>query len=84
MNQSNDYSIPFNRTLYILFLLLSLYYVFFNGDFIQAASSLGIGVIFDPFDRKITWTERPIWQRVWLLVHLGLAAACLGYGMAIS
>lgn len=41
---------PFNRFLYIGFLLLGLFQAFFSKDHMQAAASLGIGMAFDPFD----------------------------------
>jgi len=30
----------------------------------QAASSLGIGIAFDPFDIEQKWNDRPTWQKV--------------------
>jgi hypothetical protein len=40
---------------------------------------LGIGLAFDPFDINQPWNERPMWQKAWLIIHLGTCAACLGF-----
>jgi hypothetical protein len=48
---------PFNKFLYIGFLLLGLFQAFFSKDYMQAAASLGIGMAFDPFDPEQKWNE---------------------------
>jgi hypothetical protein len=47
----------------------------------QAGSSIGIASAFDPFDQDQKWNDRPTWQKAVLFVHLGVAAALLGYGI---
>jgi hypothetical protein len=69
-NSSRDHTQAFNRILYTSFTLLSLYFFFFKGDYGDSASNLAIALIFDPFDTKQTWKERPLYQRAWLIVHL--------------
>ena len=71
----------FNKFLYIGFVLLGLFQAFFSKDYMQAASSFGIALAFDPFDQEQKWNDRPTWQKAVLFVHLGLAAALLGYGI---
>jgi hypothetical protein len=61
---------PFNKYLYIGFLLLGTYQAFFNKDYLQAAASFGIGLAFDPFNQMTSWYERPTWHKVILYVHL--------------
>lgn len=85
MNAINkNLSAKFNRTLYGLFIALAIYQCIFSKDYIDAASSMGIALIFDPFNQQQPWNERPKWQRAWLFIHLGLAAALLGYGIGID
>jgi hypothetical protein len=60
----------FNRILYIAFVLLAIYYFLISPDKMQGVSMLGIALIFDPFDQKVAFDKRPIWQRVWLVLHL--------------
>ena len=72
---------PFNKYLYIGFLLLGTYQALVTSDYLQASSSFGIGLAFDPFDSNQKWTDRPMWQKVVLFVHLGIAAGLLGLGM---
>ncbi len=74
---------PFNRYLYIGFLLLGIYQAFFTKDYIQAAASLGIGMAFDPFNPEQKWNDRPTWQKVVLIAHLALVAAMFGYGIGL-
>ena len=69
----------FNQILYIGFLLLGVFQALFSKDYMQAGSSIGIALAFDPFDQDQKWNDRPTWQKVVLFVHLGVAAALLGY-----
>jgi hypothetical protein len=72
---------PFNKFLYIGFLVLGLYQAIFHKDYLQAAASLGIGLAFDPFDTEQKWNNRPTWQKVVLVFHLVLVAAMFGFGL---
>ncbi len=74
----------FNKYLYIGFVGLGFYQAIANHDYIQAASSLGIGMAFDPFNHEQKWNERPIWQKVILIVHLALVAAMFGFGIGLD
>lgn len=75
---------PFNKFLYIGFLLLGLYQALYSKDFIQGASSLGIGLAFDPFDTEQKWNDRPTWQKIVLILHLALVAAMFGFGIGLN
>jgi dipeptide/tripeptide permease len=59
----------FNRFLYGGFVVMSIYFLVTN-QLDNAMSNLGIALIFDPFDQKVTWSDRPLYQRVWLTVHV--------------
>lgn len=72
------------RIAYLLFILLSLYHILYNENYIDAATNLGIALVFDPFDQNKVWNNRPRWQRIWLLVHLILAVGLLVYGFYLS
>ncbi len=65
------------------FLTLGLYQALLNKDYIQAASSMGIGLAFDPFDTELKWTDRPTWQKSVLIIHLALVAAMFGLGVGL-
>jgi len=75
---------PFNKFLYVGFLALGLYQALMNKDYIQAASSMGIGLAFDPFDTEQKWTDRPTWQKSVLIIHLAWAAAMFGLGVGLN
>ena len=75
---------PFNKSLYIGFLLLGLYQAIFSKDYMEAAASLGIGLAFDPFDTAQTWNDRPTWQKAVLVLHLALVAAMFGFGIGLN
>jgi hypothetical protein len=70
------------RTMYTLFVLLSAYFLFFRGDYGDAAANLGIAVIFDPFNPQQSWKDRPLYQRVWLIVHVVLV--CIMFALQFS
>lgn len=70
VRQSNN----INRYAYIAFLLLAGYFVVTN-DKESAIVNLGIAMIFDPFDAKVKWQNRPLFQRLWTLLHVGAVTA---------
>lgn len=75
---------PFNKFIYIGFLLLGAYQSLFANDYMQAASSFGIGLAFDPFDQDQKWNDRPKWQKAVLIIHLALTAALFGFAIGIN
>ncbi len=75
---------PFNKFLYIGFLLLGIYQAIFAKDYMQAAASLGIGLAFDPFDTEQKWNDRPLWQKAVLIINLALVAAMFGLGIGLN
>lgn len=74
---------PINKALYLGFLALGLYQCLLSKDYMQAASSLGIGMAFDPFNPDQGWTERPKWQKLVLIGNLALVAAMFGFGIGL-
>ncbi len=75
---------PFNRFLYIGFVLLGIYQSVYSKDVIQAASSFGIAMAFDPFNSEQKWNERPTWQKAVLIVHLAIVVALFGFGIGFN
>ncbi len=75
---------PFNKFLYIGFMLLGSYQAFFSKDYMQAAASLGIALAFDPFNTEQKWNERPKWQKAVLIIHLALVAAMFAFGIGLN
>lgn len=71
------------RILYVSFCLFAVYHIIVQ-QFGNASMNLGIALAFDPFDVNQTWKDRPLWQRVWLLVHLAICAALLGLEFGIT
>jgi hypothetical protein len=75
---------PFNKFIYIGFLLLGAFQALFTKDYMQAASSFGIGLAFDPFNTDQKWNDRPTWQKAVLLLHLALTAGLFGFGIGLN
>ena len=75
---------PFNKFLYIGFLLLGLYQAIISKDYIQAAASMGIALAFDPFNQEQKWNDRPFWQKAILIIPLALVAAMFGFGIGLN
>lgn len=63
-----------NRYAYILYLIL-VAYLLIKGDIEWAVANMGIAMVFDPFDPKVKWQDRPLYQRAWLIAHLTLTFA---------
>jgi hypothetical protein len=43
---------PYNKVMYIAFILLGFYYAIVSKDYTQAPATMCIGFIFDPFDAE--------------------------------
>lgn len=71
----------FNKFLYAGFLALGLFQALMKHDYMQAASSMGIALAFDPFDTEQKWDERPSWQKAVLILHLTTVAGMFGLGI---
>jgi len=84
LRKKQNMNSPVNKLLYFGFLVLGLYQCFLLKDYMQAASSLGIGMAFDPFDVKQKWNERPKWQKVVLIANLAFVAATFGFGIGLA
>jgi hypothetical protein len=73
--QGRDITKKFNRIAYGVSVLLALYFLLISKDVSQAMATLGIALIFDPFDQKVTFGNRPLYQRAWLMIHLACVLA---------
>nr|MBI1229096.1 hypothetical protein [Cytophagales bacterium] len=58
-----------NRIAYTAFVFLGIYY-FIQDDWATGVSQFGIALVFDPFDQKVSWNNRPLYQRIWMITHL--------------
>ena len=75
---------PFNKFLYIGFLMLGFYQAVIKKDYMEAVASLGIALAFDPFDTEQKWNDRPTWQKAVLIIHLVLVAGLFGFGIGLN
>ncbi len=78
-----DVTTPFNKWAYAAFVVLAVYFLFRN-DLFSAASNLGIALIFDPFNPAVKWGDGRTWQKVWMLVHLAVTLALVGYELWVK
>jgi hypothetical protein len=62
----------FNKPAYAVFVTTGLFFLL-RKDFSQATIFLGLALVFDPFDVKVAFNKRPLYQRVWMIVHLMVA-----------
>lgn len=74
----------YNKVLYIAFILIGIYYFVASKDYVETASTLGIGLIFDPFNSDQKWNDRPFWQKAVLIIHLAVVATFLGLGIGLN
>lgn len=57
-----------NRFLYLLFIAVGLISLLMK-QYMATVSLLGLGILFDPFDVKQSWNEKPFWQKLVFLVQ---------------
>ncbi len=59
----------FNRMFYALLILAGISFMI-QRDISNSVIYWGLALVFDPFDIKTPFDKRPLYQRIWLLVHL--------------
>lgn len=70
-----------NRAAYVVFVILGICFMFVK-DLSQAAIFWGLALVFDPFDQTVSYPKRPLYQKIWLIAHLGITAAAFGWMIA--
>jgi hypothetical protein len=80
VNNKKDITPIVSKIGYGAFVLLTIYFLATN-QIMSAASNLGIALIFDPFNQQQKWNDRPLYQRVWLLVHVAVVFGLFIYGV---
>ena len=83
-SDQNKKNQAFNKYAYIFFILISIILFVFSIDWMIAVSNLGIALAFDPFDQQIKWQNRPLYQRIWLFVHVATVFILFGVGIYIK
>ncbi|SMD45732.1 hypothetical protein SAMN00777080_4395 [Aquiflexum balticum DSM 16537] len=73
-----DQSKSFTRLIYMAMVLIAILSLIFLKDLSNATITFALALAFDPFDQSQEWKKRPIWQRIWLGVHLLIAVGMLG------
>ncbi len=61
-----------NRLLYAAFIIAGILHVAISHNVSDALMYFGIGLCFDPFDQSVKWNDRPLYQKIWLYVHLAV------------
>jgi len=65
-----------NKPAYAVLLLAGIIYLI-QKDISQALIFLGLALVFDPFNVEIPFTKRPMYQQLWLFVHLSVTLGLL-------
>jgi len=68
--EKHTFRAGWNTWAYVIFTMLGLGRLLFNNQGETATIFLGAALIFDPFDRKVKWADRPYYQKAVLLIHL--------------
>jgi hypothetical protein len=71
-------SVKYNRIAYAGLLFAAIVLLLLR-DWQNGFCMLGISLVADPFDYRITRAKRPLWQRSWLIVHLIILFAAMLY-----
>lgn len=59
----------FEKAAYAVFVLAGIYFLI-RKDYSNAVVFWGLAPIFEPFDAKIPFGKRPLYQRIWLIAHV--------------
>ena len=62
-------AININKPFYAISVLIGLVFLFL-GKYSDVVIFFGIALVFDPFDTKTSFKDRPTYQKIWLIVHL--------------
>jgi hypothetical protein len=57
-----------NRIIYGSFIIVALISMIMKG-YLVTVSLLGLAILFDPFDVKQSWKEKPFWQKAVFVVQ---------------
>lgn len=71
----------FSGYVYAGLLLISVVYLVGLKEPSNVAICLGLALAFDPFNQSTPFPERPLYQRIWLLIHLLLAIIAIIYSV---
>lgn len=74
--KTNTQNIRFQRVAYGVFLLAGIYFLI-RKDYGNAVLFFGLAPIFDPFDAKIPYGKRPLYQKIWLMIHVTITMVSL-------
>lgn len=59
----------FEKIAYGVFVLAGIYFLI-TKDYSNAVVFWGLAPIFEPFNAKIPFGKRPLYQRIWLIAHV--------------
>lgn len=67
-------AIQINRPAYVVLLLAGICFLI-QRNFSEAVIFWGLALVFDPFNTSIPFQKRPVYQQLWLIVHLSITLA---------
>jgi len=76
---TKDFSQTFSKFAYGAFVALSLYFLIVSHSLSDFVMQFGIALVFDPFDQKVAWNERPFYQKAWFIVHTVILFGAFGW-----
>jgi asparagine N-glycosylation enzyme membrane subunit Stt3 len=68
LSENQAKSIFFNRMAYVVMLLVGIIFLFLK-DWSQGTVFISLALVFNPFDQSITFNQRPLFQKIWLIAH---------------
>ncbi len=72
-----------NRVAYGALVLAGIVFLVLK-DWPNAIIMLGVSLIADPFNYAVKFSDRPLWQRLWLSMHLATLYAVIVYEVIIK
>lgn len=72
--QKTNYN--FNKHGYIAFVMAGIAFLFLK-EWSNVIIFIGLALVFDPFDTKLPFPKRPLWQRLILIGHVAIVLTAL-------
>ena len=74
--ETKQKAVDINKPAYVILILAGIYFLI-QRNFSEAVIFWGLALVFDPFNTAMPFQKRPVYQQLWLIVHLSITLALI-------